>query len=622
MRIPMLSPLALSLGLMLACQAAHAQSTGTHGEVMTTSSAFTPEVSCESTNNCFKKRWIYYTSNMGNGLYDQDPYYVTLNNLITTAKDNGYNGIALSSSYLTLLGTPDNPHRNFVDNFKALSQKAKDLGIELIPVSGGPEIPKFRHPELVEAVPVDRMAFTVNGAVAQADGTRITTDGDFANGVGGWDLAEPVTRLKLDTTVGHPSASGETNSIKFISTAGVSGGNAGTARLSRQFNKLKPHTSYRVSFWMKTQNYKNKFTVLVTDGPGVNTVYRNYSSNSGMGWGTQGNGEWNDNPNTFAADQDWTRYDFDINTLNYDSLRLWLGTWSNTMETNGAAWIDDVEIREIGLPHPIRRASLPVKVTSADGFVTYTEGTDYKVLNEKLSILPTGHIHNGDKLSVSSYQSADNFSARYGTPASSCSQTYFDEQKAVFDGINNLFSPSKFFIYYDEWRVMNWDPSCTDSTAGAYLARTTAKMQDTVLQTNPNLDMYIWNDMFDPYVNAVPKYFAVNGDLTDAWKGLKPNTTIMNWSTITPRQSLKFFSDKDFHQMIALYYDDTTLASTRAWMNNLQAAEQTDGVKGVDGFMYTTWNGNNADLKNVTNLIRKEFPRYWPTEKTTTTPAQ
>ncbi|WP_445229082.1 hypothetical protein [Duganella rhizosphaerae] len=617
----MLTPLALSLGLMFACQGAQAQATSAPGEVMTTAAPFEPEASCQSTNTCFKKRWIYYSSNMGNGLYEQDPYYVILNNLITTAKDNGYNGIALASSYLTLLGTPDNPHRNFVDNFKALSLKAKNLGIDLIPVSGGPEIPKYRHPELVEAIPVDRMAFTVNGAVAQADGTSIVTDGTFANGLGGWGLADPISRMTLDTTVGHPSASGETNSVKFISTAGLNGPNYGTARLWHQFGNLKPHTSYRVSFWMKTQNYKNKFTVMVNDPTGVNAIYRNYSSNAGMGWGTQSNGNWNDNPNTFAADQDWTRYDFDINTLNYDGFRLYMGTWSNTMETDGAAWIDDIDIREVGLPHTVRRATLPVKVTALDGTV-YTEGTDYRVLAEKLSILSTGRIRNGDKLLVSSYQSGDNFSGRYATPASTCSQTYFDEQKAVFDGINNLFAPSNYFIYYDEWRVMNWDPSCTDATAGAYLARTTTKMQDTVLQTNPNVNMYIWNDMFDPNLNALPKYFAVNGDLTDAWKGLKPNTTIMNWSTMSQRQSLKFFSDKDFRQMIALYYDDSSLASTRTWLTNLQAGEQADGVKGVDGFMYTTWNGNNADLKRVTDLIRTEFPRYWPTVTTTTPSTQ
>src|SRR5471032_1831945 len=143
MRIPALTPLALSLGLVFACQGAQAQAASAPGEVMTTAAPFEPDASCLSTNVYFKKRWIYYSSNMGNGLYDQDPYYVALNNLITKAKDNGYNGIALSSSYLTLLGTPDNPHRYFVDNFKALAQKAKDLGIDLIPVSGGPEIPKY-----------------------------------------------------------------------------------------------------------------------------------------------------------------------------------------------------------------------------------------------------------------------------------------------------------------------------------------------------------------------------------------------------------------------------------------------------------------------------------------------
>lgn len=45
------------------------------------------------------------------------------------------------------------------------------------------------------------------------------------------------------------------------------------------------------------------------------------------------------------------------------------------------------------------------------------------------------------------------------------------------------------------------------------------KHQETLLQAYPNLELYVWNDMFDPKMNAIPKYWAVNGDLSNSWLG-------------------------------------------------------------------------------------------------------
>lgn len=169
--------------------------------------------------------------------------------------------------------------------------------------------------------------------------------------------------------------------------------------------------------------------------------------------------------------------------------------------------MDDVEISEVGLPHPVRRDTLPFKVTSLDGFTTYKEDVAYTVAPEKLVIIPTGQLKNGQEVLVSSFQSAKQFMSAYTTPASACSSTYFDEQKAAYDKISQVFKySSDFFVYHDEWRVMNWDPACNAST--------TVKLLDALNFVKP-VSTYIWNDMYDPYANAQKKYFAVNGDLTD-----------------------------------------------------------------------------------------------------------
>lgn len=60
---------------------------------------------------------------------------------------------------------------------------------------------------------------------------------------------------------------------------------------------------------------------------------------------------------------------------------------------------------------------------------------------------------------------------------------------------------------------MNWDPACGGISAGTYLKNTVKKMQDVLLAINPNYEIYIWNDMFDPYQNAINNYWMINGNL-------------------------------------------------------------------------------------------------------------
>jgi hypothetical protein len=76
--------------------------------------------------------------------------------------------------------------------------------------------------------------------------------------------------------------------------------------------------------------------------------------------------------------------------------------------------------------------------------------------------------------------------------------------------------------------------------------------------------VYAWNDMFDPYHNAVKgPYYLVNGDLTGSWEGLGNDVVIMNWNEGQRDKSLKFFAGRSHKQVIATYYDDPSLALHR-----------------------------------------------------------
>ncbi|OEZ93354.1 hypothetical protein JAB9_10250 [Janthinobacterium sp. HH107] len=573
--------------------------------------------------NCFTKRWIYFYGGIAWGKKTANADFNKLSALIVNAAALGYNGIVVNiggeDSYIS--DSRDSP--DFAGNLAAIKQLALEQQIELIPMGGHPHIPAQLQPELSEALAVEKTPFVVTQGRA-VPAVRWLANDNFSNGNGPWDLMDP----------GTVSFDGGTDHLKTGNVPGkgairlsqpnvlLPDGSVKTqTRLHRRFVNLKAHTAYRVSFWLRTANYKAPLKVQIYDDAVKVPLYLNLYP---MGRGTT-NGAWNALPNTVLPDQDWTNYNFDFNTGANTSIRFYLGAWSNAKNNEaGQAWIDDMQIREIGLAHTITRAGLPIVVTSADGTVQYSSvnGKDYVAGIESLAIPATSAIPDGSNLLVSWYQEAKNMMPVWTSPASACPPQFMALQRQGYEKIKALYPTSqKFFINYDEWRIMNWDPTCQYASAGAYLAGTMTAMQAMVKQVNPGVELYVWNDMFDPNMNAIDKYFMVNGSLLGAADGIDPNTVIVNWTQrnvyVDPpaiplqQSSLKFFHDRNLKQVIALYYDDLPL--TDEWLDNLDAAE-ADGVTGVDGFMYTTWvdNGKYDDLAAVASKIKARAKARWP----------
>jgi hypothetical protein len=71
---------------------------------------------------------------------------------------------------------------------------------------------------------------------------------------------------------------------------------------------------------------------------------------------------------------------------------------------------------------------------------------------------------------------------------------------------------------------------------------------------------------------------------------LPKDAVIVNWNSGKPKESLPFFANRGLKQILAGYYDGPP-DSIRRW---LAAAE---GVPGVVGVMYTTWQGKYDDLE-------------------------
>ena len=553
--------------------------------------------------NCFKKRFIYFSGNITRSALDADKDFKQLADLIPRAKAAGYNGIAFAAggtgSFDYMLVKPST---YYYSNFAAIVKKAADAGIELIPTGATPAGIGQLDPSLLEAFPVTGTPFVVSAGRATNVSSNILTNSGFEPDAKGWNM--DTASVSFDSAVSH----GTGGAIKFDEAA-QSKAAIKMSRLMRKIAGLTPHRAYRLSFWVKTSNYDSPLKVLIYDKDVSQPLF--FNGNNLLGWSTV-DGSWSSKPNAVASTQGWTQYNLDFNSVTQDTINLFIGAW--TVGTSaGAAWIDDITLTEVGLAHTQQRATLPITVTSADGATTFSAGTDYTVDVEALKI-PTGSkIKDKSTLKVSWYQSSKYMESQYNTPASTCSPRYFELATDVLQRTDKLMNhPKGYFMYFDEWRVMNWDPSCGAITAGTYLKNTTQKVQNILLSINPNYDLYIWNDMFDPHHNAIDRYWTVNGSLSKAWDGLHPRTTVMNWNPFKKQQvdSLKFFSDLGLKQMIALYYDDPTLARTKDWMDSLVTA-QAAGVTDVEGFMFTTWSGNYDDLEKVANFIKTNYPQYW-----------
>jgi hypothetical protein len=186
--------------------------------------------------------------------------------------------------------------------------------------------------------------------------------------------------------------------------------------------------------------------------------------------------------------------------------------------------------------------------------------------------------------------------------------------KSDAKSIHNLLpSGSGIMMQYDEIRQMNSCAECRakNMTAGQLLAWNVGQTIHAFESTFVEVSLYTWNDMFDPYANAVNNYYYVEGDLAGSWKGLPSRVTIMNWNLDRLQNSLTWFSGSDSRQpvrhdqIIAGFYDRGDAAAQATF--DLQQAK---GIGGIRGLMYTTWVDDYSQLEKFAQAARAAWPGY------------
>ena len=123
--------------------------------------------------------------------------------------------------------------------------------------------------------------------------------------------------------------------------------------------------------------------------------------------------------------------------------------------------------------------------------------------------------------------------------------------------MNAAFGAKAYFMEHDEIRIFNWDAASERRhlDAGPLLAANAKACIKILRDVNPDGDIYVWSDMFDPNHNAVKDYYLVHGSLVGSWEGLDSKIIIADWNFGHRDASLKWFADRGNRLLIAGYYD-------------------------------------------------------------------
>ena len=530
--------------------------------------------------NIFQRRYVLIFANLSDAKHVDKVL-----TLMDRAAKVGYNGFVLgttSGQYIDLWNRPPSPR--YAAGFETVRQRAEALKLVLIPYAISPNEVGYAAPELTEAIPCRDTEFRVRGDHAEAvsNPAQFLQNPGFeaaqGNAPDAWGHDEPGTITFVDHEVRHGGGA----SVRIQDTGSGDPQN-GHGRLFQEV-RVAPYRAFEFSVWVKTQDLSDtgavQFYFEGLDG-GQPLVYANREHGLGA---------------PLKATQDWTQYKVYFNSASNTRLCLFFGIWS--ARGQGKIWFDDADLHEVGLCHTVRRASLPVVVRAFDGVQDYEEGRDFTVEPQRLTLPASSRIADGARLKVSWYQRAE----MIGPPFASASQPkYFEVEQGIARKLDTLFArPPGFMMTYDEWRIAGWDPAGGQVTAGQYMAATVRRSIDLLKAINPHYELYVWSDMFDPNENALPKYFMCNGPVTGVLEGLTPETVVVTWTG--GAKALRFFADHGFRQVIGGYY--SSLGNVTDWLDAVDQVEKTR-AKGIDGFMYTTWDDHFADLEQVAAMIRQ-----------------
>lgn len=515
----------------------------------------------------FRDRFVWV---FGWGL-GRDEDVEQIKSILEMASKHGYNGAVMAAGFDALCKRDE----NYFKRLKEVQETCKRLNLELIPAVfsigyGGGILAHNRN--LAEGLPVKDALFVVKGnkAFHLSDHNVQIFNGGFeefsGNRAKGFAFHDEPGKVSfIDTQVKHSGNA----SLRFENFQAHPYRNA---RVMQEV-KVRPYRCYRISLWVKTEELQpsGNFRILVLAG------------NRDIA------------PRSFNLPQtmDWRRVTMIFNSMEFEVVRIYAGVWGGR---EGKFWLDDWTIEEVGPYNVLRRLGTPITVKSEDGNIVYEEGKDYAPFVDPnlnpyrrefdypaptLTILPGSRIKDGQKLQVSWYHPMVIYESQVtvcmGEPE--VYEIFDHEAKLLWEKLRYR----KVLLSMDEVRMGGTCKACEGKDMAQLLGECVSRQVQALRRYNPDTEIYVWSDMFDPNHNARPNYYLVNGDFTGSWKYIPKDIIIAVWGGTPREKSLKFFEEQGFRTLIACYYDADTLKDVEGWLN---LAKNT---KNVRGFMYTTW---------------------------------
>jgi hypothetical protein len=525
--------------------------------------------------------------------------------LIDEAVAAGYTGLAFWDSALTFANRPGWSTANLATVVNYATSKGLKVLAAGAPIGYSNDMLQS-DPNLAEGAPIKGGQFTVSGgALVPINSLAPLTNPGFESGQTTW-FGTGDARIGVDTSVAHTG-----------SASGVIHGDA-TATDNARFTQamtLTPYRLYHIQLWFMTSGFS---------GNSLNVEVLDFSTDAGAPVTRMA-----ESPTMTSTSEGWTVFDYAFNSGESTTVTLYVGVWGGF---SGTVWIDDVLAEETSLVNVLRRSGTPLSLY--DMSTTYVEGTDYaNVVDPALAANlgtydpwhtpPVVTVPSGSQLKAGATVSMDYYTVvpQIGWEVSSCLS---DPAIQTWNGANAKALTGAFpkgsgvFLGYDEMRQGDSCEECRAKglTAGQLLAWNT---EQTVATLNgvwgAGTTYYFWDDMFSPYHNAVNNYYDVQGDLTGSWQGLPPGAVIMNWNLGNLTKSLAFFSGTDtsvtpaqphaMQQIIAGYYDSGDGATSAT-----QELAAANGIYGVVGLMYTTWQPDYSQLGPYATAAKAAWAAY------------
>ena len=490
--------------------------------------------------------------------------------VLDAAGQHGCNGAVLAAGL-------DSLSQKSPDFFRRLEQVQAACArnhLELIPAFfsigyGGGFL--AHNPNLAEGVPVEDAPFVVHdgrGRLEESHPASMVNGGfeEFTgNRLQGFNFHDQPGEISfVDTTVRH----GGRASLRLEN---FTANPYGHGRVMQEV-EVQPRRCYRVTLWVKSEGLQpgGAFRMLALAEKDRNLAPREFNV-----------------PST----TDWRKLSMLFNSLEEKKVRLYAGMWGGRA---GKIWLDDWSLEEVGPVNVLHRPGTPVRVRSEDGARTYREGVDYLPPGDPkphvwrdtdeaapLVIPPGSQIHEGERLRVSWYHSMlINDSQVTVCMAEPEIYEIFDREAQA---LAQRLHPRRVLLNMDEVRMGGTCRACAGRDLGELLGQCVTRQEEILRRYLPQVQVYVWADMFDPNHNGHGNYYLVRGDFTGSWRHVPKDTVMAIWGGEPRPESVRFFAGEGFPMLLACYYDADNLDGVKGW---LKLARATPGVRGL---MYTTW---------------------------------